>query len=272
MNGCIMSKTPYRVKSLKRALDILNLFTSAHNECSVSEIARKMHMHKSTVTRVMSTLASENIVEKSNANRQYRLGGRLWELAEVYLSKLDLRTTALPYLRELRAQTDETVCLFGITKNDRICLERLESSQFVRPALEIGQHAPLTAGAPGKVMLAYLSPNKRNELIGENGLPRYTEHTITTREELEKELDKIRNQGFAVSHGEYIEYCTTVAAPIRNYTGEVIASVAITGLIMRFTTEMEKKSSILVKPTIGRFLLIKSKTSVGPFGSSCSAN
>lgn len=247
-----MRNTPYRIKSLKRALDILNFFALDGAEHGVSEIAQEMHMNKSTVARVLSTLAAENIVEKSNANRRYHLSGKIWELAEVYLSKLDLRTTALPYLRELRAQTDETVCLFGVTEDDRICLERLESSQFLRPALEIGQHAPLAAGAPGKVLLAYLPLDKRNELIERKGLPRYTEDTITNREELEKELDKICNQGFAVSYGEYIEYCATVAAPIRNYTGEVIGSVAITGLVMRFTPEMEKESSILVKETAAR--------------------
>lgn len=242
------NKTVY-LKSVNRACDTLNLFISGGAEHSISEIALKLNANKSTVSRIMSTLAAQNIVERSMVNRKYRLSGKIWELAEVYLSNLDLRTTALPYLRELRAQTDETVSIYSVTEDDRICLERLESSQFLRPALEIGHHAPLTAGAPGKVLLAYLPLDKRNKLIERKGLPRYTEHTITTREELEKELDKICNQGFAVSYGEYIEYCTTVAAPIRNYTGEVIGSVAITGLVMRFTPEMERESSILVKKT-----------------------
>lgn len=168
---------------------------------------------------------------------------------------MDLRTIGLPYLKELHSKTQEAV---GINIRDgdlRILLERVESSHGIREVAKIGEHAPLHAGAASKVLLAYLPKEKRNEVITRIGLPKLGPRTITNRKKFEKELDKIVRQGFAVSFEERIRFAAAVAAPLKNHTGEVFATLSITGPIMRFTREKIREYSALLINAAARLSL-----------------
>lgn len=240
------------LKSLTSALNILNSFTFDASEQSVSEIARKLLMNKSKVSRILSTLAAGNLLVKSTSNQKYRLGSKVLELASIYFSKRDLRTIALPYLEELKRETNETVAIFALEGDHRVCLDRLESPQEIRMSMRVGEHLPLHAGASSKLLLAYLPAERREKLIKNKELYKLTPYTITSRETLEKELIKIRKQGFAVSFQERVSLAAAVAVPIVDYAGGVVAGVSIGGPAMRFTPQKVKKYAALAKETADR--------------------
>jgi len=238
---------PDRVRTLVAALDLLNTFSFDVPEHSVSEIAQKLGMHKSKVSRILSTLASASVVIRSPGSKKYRLGPRVLGWAAIFLSTADLRTVVLPYMKELRSKVNETVSVFVHDGDERICIEQLESSERIRMVLNKGERLPFHAGSGGKLLLAYMPEGERSKLLERTGLPRFTPNTITSREELEKELKKIRKQGFAVSFEERIPFAATVCAPIRNHTGEVVAALSIEGPVGRFSSERVEEYSVLVK-------------------------
>ena len=240
------------IKSLKRALNILNCFTFDVPEQRVSEIAQRLGMTKSTVYRVLSTFSSANILVKSPNTQKYRLGPKILELAGTFLSKADLRTIALPHLEELRKRTDETVSIFVIDGDQRVCLDRLESSQGIRDVINVGERLPLHAGSAGKLLLAYMPKEKRDKLMEKIGLHQFTPHTIKNREELEKELENIRRDDLAVSFQERELLAVSASVPIKNYKGEVIAACSMSGPIMRLTSSKVREHVIVLRDTANK--------------------
>ena len=237
------------MKSIKSALDILNCFTSDVQEIGVMEISRKLNMHKSKVSRILSTLAEGGLLSRSRSNQQYRLGPKIAELAIIFASNVDLRTFALPWMKKLREETRESVTLFVPFEDCRICVERLESPEVVKTTTRVGERHPLHAGSAGKLLLAYLLEEKRKKFIERINLKRFTPHTITKKKQLEKEIKRIRKQGFAVSFEEHIPFAASVSVPIMNWFGEVIAALSVSGPAVRFNNEKIEKFLAPVKKT-----------------------
>lgn len=235
------------IRTLRLALEILDCFTVLTPEQSVSGISQKLGIHKSTVSRILSTLASGGILLKSPSDKKYRLGSKVLELASVFSSAANLRTAVLPYMEELRSKTSETISLFIMDGDSRMCLERLESTQSIKMTTNIGERAPLYAGAPGKVFLAYLPEDKRKELLATTKLRKFTPNTIIDMEKLKEELKEIRKQGFAVSLEERVAFGAAVSAPIRNHTGDIISALSIQGPVMRFGPQKVALYSVLVR-------------------------
>jgi len=236
-----------QIKSVKRAFEILDLYSVSRPEISMSEVTRELGMNKSTAARLMATLESVNMLKRCS-NRKYRLDGRVMETARVFLSNLDLKAIASPYLTELNKNTNDLVSINVIRGDKRFCLAWIESSHPVRYVVEQEHiYSPLHAGAPGKLLLAYLPDNKIEEIIKRTGLPRYTNSTITKREELKKEIENIRSSGIAISKGEHIEHACTVSAPIRNYTGKVVAALSISWIMIGDTSAKEQTYPKMVK-------------------------
>jgi len=172
-------------------------------------------------------------VEQEPNNQRYQLGLKVIELGMAKLHQMDLAREATPYLKELVNQCNETVHLGVLEEGEVLYLAKEESSQTIRMISYVGKRAPLHCTALGKVLLAYLSAEERKEILGEKVLPRLTENTITDKKELEKELSKVREQGFALDREENEKDIRCVAAPIRNYQGEVIAAISISSPIFR---------------------------------------
>lgn len=234
-------------KSVKRACDILSLYASGRAKLTVTEVSRQLGLNKSTTARLMSTLASGAILKKSADGRGYCLDRTVLDLARVFLSNLDITMVALPYLKELQERTKETALIYRIEGDERVCAALVESPHNVKWVCSPGDRLPLHAGSPGKLLLAYL-PNKRvDQILTRTGQPRITDATITSREKLQGEIENIRKQGIAVSHGEHTDFCYSVSAPIRNHMGDVVAALTVAGIIMRTTPEMEEEYSLLVR-------------------------
>lgn len=240
------------IKSIKKGLDILNCFSHENPEIGVTEVSKKLGLSKSTVSRLLYTFEQSHWVTKVSTNQKYRLGPKVLELASIFRSHTEWRTVALPHLKVLRDKADETVTGFIIDGTQRVCIEKLDSSHEVRQFLNIGGRYPLHAGAAGKLLLAYLPKEKRKEILLRTGLPRFTSNTIVQSKNLEKELNKIRQEGYAVSHQERAPFVSSVATPIRDFKGEVIAALCLSGLAGRFSDEKLKEFIKLTTMTADR--------------------
>ncbi|AZR74478.1 hypothetical protein BBF96_14445 [Anoxybacter fermentans] len=225
------------IQSIDRALQVLELFSLEKPEWGVTEISKALNMYKSHVHNILSTLEAKDFVKKDPITEKYKLGVKLFELGSVVLKEMDLRKIALPYIEKLSKEFNETVHLGILTEGSVLSIELEESAQSLRPRIFIGKRAPLHCTAVGKAIMAYLSEDEFDYIVKEKGLKKYTKNTITDVEELKKELEKIRQQGYAVDNNEHEDGVCCVASPIRNHTGKVIASLSVSGPAFRINED-----------------------------------
>jgi len=221
------------IHSIDRALQVLELFSLEKPEWGITEISKALNIYKSNVHNVLTTLAEKGFVIKDSKTDKYKLGIKFFELGSIVIKNMDLRKIAHPYIEELSKEFNETVHLGVLDKGRVVSIEREESDKSLCSHIEIGKRTPLHCTAVGKAIMAYLSEDEINLIIREKGLEKFTENTITTKKDLENEFKKIRKQGYAVDNMEHEEGVRCVAGSIRDHTGEVIASMSISGPAFR---------------------------------------
>ena len=226
-----------KTQSIDRAVAILDYFSMEHPEAGVREIARFLKLHPSTVGRMLATLTSSDILIQEETTHRYKLGSKVLKWGAVYLGNLNVQNEARPYMQSLREKTNETVSLYVPSGNERVLIERMESTHFIRVIAQVGERMPLYAGASGKVFLAFLPPEKREEVLETKRLERLTSQTIVDIDSLRKELVQIRKRGYAISHGERVEGASSVSAPIFGFRNQVIGAISISGPTVRFSEE-----------------------------------
>ncbi|MGG2198333.1 MULTISPECIES: IclR family transcriptional regulator [Paenibacillus] len=226
-----------RLSSVQNAIRLLNVFSVEEAELGISELSDKLGIAKSTVHRLVTTLASEGFIAKDKNTNQYRLGISILALSNVLTSTMPVHQAALPVLHELGKKTKESF-LFGIFRGDEVIfLNRIVGGLDFIPALsEIGSRVPAHCTSSGQVFLAY-QPKEVVDRIINKGLKRYTKTTITEAHLMHALLRKVREQGYAVSIGELHEGITSIAAPIRNAKGQVVATVSMPGPAQRITPD-----------------------------------
>ncbi|THE10515.1 IclR family transcriptional regulator [Bacillus timonensis] len=222
------------IRSLQRAIDILNCFTIEENELSLTEISKKINLAKSTVIRLLYTLELNNFVERDPSTFKYKLGKQLYFIGNLAGRSIEIRSVAKATMEKLRDQTRETVNLYVLENDSRICIQQFESLQSVRHAVRIGEKLPLTLGATGKVLLAY----QANDYI-ENIYNR--ESPKRSKEDLKEELQQIVDERFAKSIDEREVGSSAIATPIFDVNGNVIAALSISGPTVRFKEEAISK-------------------------------
>jgi DNA-binding IclR family transcriptional regulator len=222
------------VQSVDRALGILEVLART-GESGVTEIALELGVHKSTAFRLVATLEAHRLVEQTSDRGRYRLGMGILRLAGATTARLDLVQEARPISRQLAADTGETVNLAVLSESSALYLDQVAGSSALQSHNWVGQHIPLHATSNGKVLLCGLDDAGLDAVLGT--LATYTPHTITGRAELREELDRVREQGYAVAIDELEVGLTAVAAPIRNAHGDVVASMSVSGPSFRLPEE-----------------------------------
>ena len=225
------------MQAIDRVVAILDCFTQSTPQLGVREIARKIGLPSSTTGRILVSMKEAGLLGQNEDTQLYQLGGRLLSWAGVYSTTLDVRSIALPAMHKLHHETDETISLYVLEGNERLCVERLESTHNVRIVARVGRHIPLYVGSAGKVFLAFLSEERRDKILNEVNYIPFTPNTILDRNQLLKEISLIRQQGYAVSHGEWQVEASGIAAPIFDHTKEIIAAITISGPTQRFSAE-----------------------------------
>jgi len=220
---------PSQIRSVAKALMILKLLASSKREMSLAEIASKMSMAKSTVHGLLSTMRDFGFIEQSTFNGNYRLGIALFEIGSKVANNWDVRKVAAPYIQKLVDEIGETVHLVVLDKGEVLYIDKHESTKSLRIVSEIGSRLPAHCTGVGKALLAYLPAREMKQIIAAKGLPRYTKNTITDPLQLEIELERIRQLGYAEDNEEIMESLCCVAAPIWDHHCKVCAAISISG-------------------------------------------
>jgi DNA-binding IclR family transcriptional regulator len=222
------------VQSVDRAVTILEILART-GESGVTEIATELGVHKSTAFRLVATLEAHGVVEQNEERGRYRLGVGLLRLAGATTARLDVVQEARPICKALAAATGETVNIAVLSDRSAFYLDQVAGSSALQSHNWVGQHIPLHATSNGKVLLSGLEPERLEEVLG--SLAAYTSLTITKKSQLRKEVERVREQGYAVAVDELEIGLTAVAAPIRNAHGDGIASMSVSGPTFRLDGE-----------------------------------
>jgi DNA-binding IclR family transcriptional regulator len=201
-------------------------------------------VHKSTAFRLVATLESHGMVEQNEERGKYRLGVGVLRLAGATTARLDVVQEARPVTRKLAADSAETVNIAVLSETSALYLDQVSGSSALQSHNWVGQRIPLHATSNGKVLLSGLDPEQLDPHLGR--LPAYTPETITSRSALRKEIDAVREQGYAVAVDELEVGLTAIAAPIRNVHGDVVASLSVSGPTFRISDERRKELTGLV--------------------------
>jgi len=247
----------YPIKVLNKTFSILEILLQQGSAMNMTELSEKLGLYPSTIHRILDTLKHWGYVEQDPNTQKYQLGLKALELGMAKLHQMDLVREATPYLKELVNQCNETAHLGVLEEGEVLYLAKEESSQTIRMISYVGKRAPLHCTSLGKVLLAYLSAEERKKILGEKVLPRLTENTITDKRELEKELGKVREQDFALDREENEKDVRCIAAPVRNYQGEVIAAISISSPAFRIDEKVQnnlKKALIETSKKISKRL------------------
>ena len=217
------------IKSLRRAIAILRTFTIESPELGLTEISKRVGLQKTTTFRLLQTLKVEGLVNKDPESGRYRLGIGVVELAGIVLAQSDLRRIAQPHMHVLAERFRNTVTLSVLIDDEPITIDQVvPSGQLVSNYGWIGRRNPFHATSVGKVLLAW-QISDQIEKIANSDLETFTPRTITDAQTLIEHLEKIRQNGYAIGKEEYEIGLNAVAAPIKDYTNEVKAALAISG-------------------------------------------
>ena len=215
------------LSSVRNAARLLKVFRSREAEIGVSELARRLGLGKSTVHRLLTTLAGEGLIEQDPRTGGYRLGLVVFELGEAVKVHLDVHAAAGPVLASLREQTGESSQVGVLDGHEVVYVDRLESSQSLRLFTETGRRVPVHCTSSGKVLLSHLSDVALERVLADAPLDRLTDQTITDVDDLMVELGKVRRRGWAEAVNERELGVASVAAPVRDASGHVIAAISI---------------------------------------------
>ena len=220
------------VRSVDRAASLLLALGESQGEVGVTELARRLGLHKSTASRLLATLERRGLVEQDEETGKYRLGLVVIRLAERAERTLDLRGIALPELERLARLSHETAGL-GVLDGDQVLfVAQADGPSLVAVGDWTGRASTLHANASGKVLLASLAEREVLRIV-RRGLTRYTDHTITDLEPLLEELARVRRRGYATAISELEQGLHAVAAPVHDARGRVIAAVEVWGPAFR---------------------------------------
>ncbi|MBN2427645.1 MAG: IclR family transcriptional regulator [Deltaproteobacteria bacterium] len=250
------------IKSIEKAVDVLSCFTLENPLLRVVEISHLTGLNQSTVSRILSTLAKKQCIEQIVPSGKYRLGIKFHQWSAVLRHKTNLPDLARPVMEKLRDSCGEEVTLYGLDENRRICLEAVKSHFDLAKVTPVGKILPLHCGAAGKVLLAYLTPSERKKFISSKGLEKFTPETIVNPEELEMHLEKIRQDGYAVSQGEREKGAYSIVAPIFNQNKKIAASLSVSGPIFRLSETALKKNIEAVQHAANEISVLLSKSNL----------
>lgn len=217
-----------RVEAVERAIAVLDALAEAL-ELGTNEIARRTGINASSVSRLLSTLGAAGLVDQVDETGRYRLGLRLVELGNSALARLDLRELARPHLRALVAATGETATLSVPGEEFAITVDFVRSPASVQSVAQIGRPSVPHATAAGKVLLAFGQVS-----LPADELRSYTANTIVVRAQVEREVARVRAQGWAQAVREREDDLNAIAAPARDAAGELVAVLGVQGPASRF--------------------------------------
>jgi IclR family transcriptional regulator, KDG regulon repressor len=225
------------IQSLDRGLQLLEIISQAKEPMGLPELAEMLDVDRSTIHRLLGTLQQRNYVVQEPINKRYSLGLKVIELSRRALDGINLRTIAKPYLKRLSRETGESTSLFILTNSHAICVDYEASPSPLAVTNDTGVVYILHATAGGKVLMAFMSENQRQNIINTNPLTSFTPRTITDYNVFNMHLQQVRDQGFALDDEERYVGVRCIAGPIRDHTSKVVAGISMSGPATRVTLD-----------------------------------
>jgi DNA-binding IclR family transcriptional regulator len=220
-------KEEYLIQSVSHALDILEAFTKTDDELGVTDLSKRLGLHKNNVFRLLATLEHRGYIEQNRDTENYRLGPKTLQLGSIFIEQLECRRQARPILEDLMTSTGETAVVAVLRATKVIYMDGVETDRTVRAVSRVGAMLPAHCTAVGKVNLSFLSPAEIENLYPDNELPTVTPRTLRNRDALLNDLKGIRERGYAVENEECDLEVKGIAAPVRDFSKKVIAAVGI---------------------------------------------
>jgi DNA-binding IclR family transcriptional regulator len=239
-------KKYFHINSLEKGTKVLELLAEK-GELSVTNVAEQLGLNRPGSHRFLATLRELGYVEK-NQDRRYQLTFKILELGMKMANRFEIRQEARSYMQELSVAFRETVNLGFRDGLDILHLDKIDSLEILRMDSPVGSRVPAYCTALGKACLAFLPENELDVLLNGAKLKPYGPNTITSKKKLRQELEKIRNQGYAIDNEELAFGLRCVAAPIFDHTGLPCYSISVAGPAMRLT----KKSIQQIQKTVRR--------------------
>lgn len=231
------AKSDYLIQSVSRALDILEAFAVGQEELGVTELSRKLKLHKNNVFRLLATLETRGYVEQDKVTGNYRLGMKTFEVASVFLHHLGLVKQARPVLEQLAAETGEAAYLAVLEGPWAVAVDMVDTVHAVRVVPWLGQRFPAHAAALGKAQLAFRPQDELEQLWKNHELTAVTSRTVSDASRLGEELSRIAAADVALEDEEAAPGVRGIAAPVRDYQKRVAGAIGIVGPASRLTHE-----------------------------------
>jgi DNA-binding IclR family transcriptional regulator len=224
-------------QTIERTLDALEVLAERPGGVGVAELAAALGVSSPSAHRLLSTLHARGYARQDPATARYTIGLRSFALAALATDGLDLRTTAAPHLRRLNELTGETVHLALRAEGEVVYIDRIEGVHPVGPISRIGARSPAHCVATGRAMLAHAPRHEVDALLA-RGLERYTDRTPVTRAALEADCELVRSRGYAINEGSWRSEICGVAAVVREFSGDVAASIGVCLPAARFSDDV----------------------------------
>jgi DNA-binding IclR family transcriptional regulator len=224
------------LESADRVLRVLEVFTPAERDLSLSEIAERLELPKSSVHRLLATLAAHGFVERDANSRRYRLGIRLFEIGSAAIHERGLHSATHPVLEELAVTTGETCHLAVLSDVEAVYIYKIDGPSSFSMTSRVGGRAPCHCTSIGKVLIAWGGQDLFKRVV-RAGMRRYTSTTITNGTDLAADLERVRADGYALDVEEYQENLSCAAAAVRDHAGRVVAAIGIAGPSHRLTPD-----------------------------------
>ena len=225
--------------SIQKACKILKCFTHEKSVFKINELCEKVGYSKSTVHRICITLEKEGFLIRDKDRSVFILSPKIYELGMVAIDKVNIRSTIFKFMEDIVRETGESTALYIRHNFQRICIEKLESTNDLRQIVILGKPLPLCIGASGKVLLVWMPSELQKSYLRilKKNPPQYFKRSV---DQLEKELKEIKRQGFAISSGERVPDSTSVSVPIFKIDGEVLA-LTVLGPSLRIDDDKIKR-------------------------------
>ena len=235
-----------KVKSLVKAMEVLECFSIKKPELGVTEIAQELHLQKSTVHNIMSTFETMGYLVQNRTTGKYFLGVRLLQFSYIINNQMGYQKFFSPYMEEIATRLSETVYM-GIPHGTEVLYMESKQPQGTMGERRIlGEHAPMYCTGLGKAMLAFMKPGEM-ECHFPKEFVKFTENTLSSREELLEELARIRDRGYSIDNMEHEYGVVCVALPVFGHDGSPAAGVRVSGPSLRFQKETIVQAAVTMK-------------------------
>ena len=232
------------LQSVQHGLQILHLFTIENPVWGITEIANALQMNKSSVSRLVSDLTAEGFLQKEG--NKYSLGFSLLSMSGVITSHLEIHRESKDILKKLVTDLGESAHVAILEGNEITYVQKVECTNPVPLISSIGKRNPVSCTSAGKILLAFQKKNIIESIIAE-GLPQMGPNSQTDPEQLTYQLRQIKEQGFSICIDEMHDNVISIAAPVSDYTGEVIAAMSVVGTRERIQNHKINRFSGKVK-------------------------